>query len=91
MARSPPMTRVSEHFRLRDFVSRGQANVWPKYVVIREPLLDKLELVIQDLNSRGINAEGMRIQSGLPLERSGEMATGSSPRFVDLKSLLAPE
>lgn len=57
-------TRLSEHFRLRDFISHGQANVWPKYVVIREPLLDKLELVIQDLNSRGINAEGMRIRSG---------------------------
>ena len=25
-------TRVSEHFRLRDFVSHGQKDVWPKYV-----------------------------------------------------------
>jgi Peptidase M15 len=57
-------TRVSEHFRLRDFVSHGQDNVWPKYVVLREPLLDKLELVIEDLNDHGVNAEGMRIRSG---------------------------
>jgi hypothetical protein len=57
-------TRVSEHFRLRDFISHGQNNVWPKYVVLREPLLDKLELVIEDLNDHGINAEGMRIRSG---------------------------
>ena len=57
-------TRVSEHFRLRDFVSHGQTEVWPKYVVLREPLLDKLELVIEDLNDHGINAEGMRIRSG---------------------------
>jgi len=57
-------TRVSEHFRLRDFVSHGQAEVWPKYVVLREPLLDKLELVIEDLNDHGVNAEGMRIRSG---------------------------
>jgi Peptidase M15. len=57
-------TRVSEHFRLRDFVSHGQDNVWPKYVVLREPLLDKLELVIEDLNEHGINAEGLRIRSG---------------------------
>lgn len=73
-------TRVSEHFRLRDFVSRGQANVWPKYVVIREPLLDKLELVIQDLNSRGINAEGMRIQSGFrtPSHNSAVRGEGSA-------------
>jgi hypothetical protein len=73
-------TRVSEHFRLRDFVSRGQANVWPKYVVIREPLLDKLELVIQDLNSRGINAEGMRIQSGFrtPAHNNAVRGEGSA-------------
>ncbi|MGH7604433.1 MAG: D-Ala-D-Ala carboxypeptidase family metallohydrolase [Gemmatimonadaceae bacterium] len=57
-------TRVSEHFRLRDFVSHDQKAVWPKYVVLREPLLDKLELVIEDLNDHGINAEGMRIRSG---------------------------
>ncbi len=57
-------TRVSEHFRLRDFVSHDQRAVWPKYVVLREPLLDKLELVIEDLNDHGINAEGMRIRSG---------------------------
>jgi len=57
-------TRVSEHFRLRDFVSHDQKDVWPKYVVLREPLLDKLELVIEDLNEHGVNAEGMRIRSG---------------------------
>lgn len=57
-------TRVSEHFRLRDFVSHGQDQVWPKYVVLREPLLDKLELVIEDLNNHGVNAEGMRVRSG---------------------------
>src|SRR6202140_5155890 len=57
-------TRVSEHFRLRDFVSHGQTEVWPKYVVLREPLLDKLELIIEDLNDHGVNAEGLRIRSG---------------------------
>ena len=57
-------TRVSEHFRLRDFVSHDQKAVWPKYVVLREPLLDKLELVIEDLNDHGVNAEGLRIRSG---------------------------
>jgi hypothetical protein len=73
-------TRVSEHFRLRDFLSRGQANVWPKYVVLREPLLDKLELVIQDLNAHGINAEGMRIQSGFrtPARNSAVRGEGSA-------------
>jgi hypothetical protein len=57
-------TWVSEHFRLRDFVSHDQKDIWPKYVVLREPLLDKLELVIEDLNDHGVNAEGLRIRSG---------------------------
>ena len=57
-------TRVSEHFRLRDFVSHDQKDVWPKYLVLREPLLDKLELVIEDLNEHGVDAEGMRVRSG---------------------------
>ncbi len=73
-------TRVSEHFRLRDFLSHGQANVWPKYLVLREPLLDKLELVIEDLNAHGINAEGMRIQSGFrtPAHNSAVRGEGSA-------------
>jgi uncharacterized protein YcbK (DUF882 family) len=73
-------TRVSEHFRLRDFVSKGQANVWPKYVVLREPLLDKLELVIEDLNDHGVNAEGMRIRSGFrtPARNAAVRGEGSA-------------
>lgn len=73
-------TRLSEHFRLRDFLSHGQENVWPKYVVLRESLLDKLELVIQDLNAHGINAEGMRIRSGFrtPARNSAVRGEGSA-------------
>lgn len=73
-------TRVSEHFRLRDFVSHGQADVWPKYVVLREPLLDKLELVIEDLNDHGVNAEGLRIRSGFrtPAHNAAVRGEGSA-------------
>jgi hypothetical protein len=73
-------TRVSEHFRLRDFVSHDQKDVWPKYVVLREPLLDKLELVIEDLNDHGVNAEGMRIRSGFrtPAHNLAVRAEGSA-------------
>jgi uncharacterized protein YcbK (DUF882 family) len=56
--------RVSEHFQLSDFVTHDQADVWPKYVVLREDLLDKLELVIQDLERHGVRATGMHILSG---------------------------
>ena len=57
-------TRISEHFRLRDFLTKGQADVWPKYLVLREDLVDKLELVIGDLDDRGIEVRRMRVMSG---------------------------
>jgi hypothetical protein len=46
-------TPVSEHFRLRDFLSHDQQDVWPKYIVLREALVDKLELIIDDLATHG--------------------------------------
>lgn len=57
-------TRVSEHFRLRDFLTKGQGGTWPKYLVLREELVDKLELVIEDLNSRGVTVRHMSVMSG---------------------------
>lgn len=57
-------TRVSEHFRVRDFLTKGQVGIWPKYLVLREELVDKLELVIDDLNGRGIPVRRMTVMSG---------------------------
>jgi hypothetical protein len=57
-------TRISEHFRLKDFLTHDQHDVWPKYLVLREPLLDKLELVISDLEDRGIPARNVQVLSG---------------------------
>jgi uncharacterized protein YcbK (DUF882 family) len=57
-------TYVSEHFRLRDFLTHDQANVWPKYLVLREALLDKLELVLTDLAHRGIDTHHVIVLSG---------------------------
>lgn len=56
--------QVSAHFRLRDFITHDQPNVWPKMVVLREPLLDKLELVLADLERHGIPASHAVILSG---------------------------
>jgi uncharacterized protein YcbK (DUF882 family) len=56
--------QVSEHFRLRDFVTKGQVNVWPKYVAMSPRLLDKLELTIQELNASGIPAQHVGTISG---------------------------
>ncbi len=57
-------TRISEHFRLKDFLTHDQHAVWPKYLVLREPLLDKLELVIQDLEDHGVPARNVQVLSG---------------------------
>ena len=56
--------RISEHFRLRDFLTHDQKDVWPKFLVLREPLLDKLELVISDLEDHGIPARNVQVLSG---------------------------
>lgn len=55
---------VSEHFRLRDFLTKDQHDVWPKYLALDLQLIDKLELVLQELNAMGVRAEGMTVMSG---------------------------
>jgi uncharacterized protein YcbK (DUF882 family) len=57
-------TRVSEHFKLRDFLTHDQANVWPKFLVLQIRNVDKLELVLADLQSHGIDVSGVRVMSG---------------------------
>lgn len=56
--------RVSEHFRLRNFLTKDQFDVWPKYVALDLRLIDKLELVMQELNAMGVRAEQMTVMSG---------------------------
>lgn len=57
-------THVSEHFTLGDFVTHDQGNVWPKYLVLQTKLVDKLELVLADLEAHGIDTRGVRVMSG---------------------------
>jgi hypothetical protein len=56
--------QISEHFRLRDFITHDQAGTWPKYVVLREELVDKLELVIDQLEKGGVVVRRMTVMSG---------------------------
>jgi hypothetical protein len=57
-------TYVSRHFQLKDFLTKGQEGVWPKYVVISPRLLDKLELTIQELERMGHPVENVFVISG---------------------------
>lgn len=55
---------VSRHFVLGDFLTKGQTNVWPKYVALSPLLLDKLELTIQQLETMGHPVEHVGVISG---------------------------
>ncbi|MBV8516871.1 MAG: hypothetical protein JO197_05635 [Acidobacteria bacterium] len=60
---------VSTHFRLRDFLTKDQFSVWPKYVPLQPQLVDKLELTIQELEKQGIHVRHMTIMSGFRTPR----------------------
>jgi hypothetical protein len=54
---------VAPHFSLRQFVSK-QSGGFPKYLVLRERLLLKLEMLLEEVRSAGIPATTFRILSG---------------------------
>jgi hypothetical protein len=56
--------QLSEHFRLGDFLTRDRQNSWPRFVVLEERLIDKLELVLQELRSQGIDISRVVVLSG---------------------------
>ncbi len=71
-------TRLSEHFRLRDFLPHDQQNVWPKYIVVDMKMIDKDELVLEDLKQHGINPAGVKVMSGFRTPQYN--AGGGDPR-----------
>jgi len=60
---------VSEHFRLRDFLTKDQRNVWPKYLLLDPLLIDKLELTIQELERQGVKVQAVHVMSGFRTPR----------------------
>jgi hypothetical protein len=79
VTRENRMTPVSDHFRLGDFLTKNQADVWPKYLVLETRLLDKIELVLEDLRSQGITTRGVKVLSGFrtpQYNRSGGNTAG---------------
>lgn len=55
--------KVAPHFRLREFVAK-QAGGYPKYVVLQERLLLKLEMILERLQAAGYSADSMVVMSG---------------------------
>lgn len=54
---------VSPHFTLGEFVAK-QASGYPKYLILRERLLLKLEMILEAVNEKGIPTSGFHIMSG---------------------------
>jgi hypothetical protein len=54
---------VSPHFAIRDFVCK-QDRAFPRYVVLREQLPLKLELILSQLNKKGYHCATLGIMSG---------------------------
>lgn len=56
-------TPVSPHFRLGDFLCKQEGD-FPKYIVLREELLLKLEFILQKANEAGVVCERFFVMSG---------------------------
>lgn len=61
---------LSEHIRLRDYITKGQVDVWPKYIAVSPRELDKIELTIQELE-----------RQGHPVERLGVISAFRNPNY----------
>jgi hypothetical protein len=58
-------TRLSPHFLLKQFVCKqGAPDDFPKYVVLHERLMQKLEAVLQEVNTIGFAVETLHVMSG---------------------------
>lgn len=68
---------LSVRFRVRDFLTHDQPEVWPKVLVIQLSLLDKLELIAQELEARG-RPSALRVMSGFRTPQYN--ARGVGPR-----------
>ncbi|HJR16891.1 MAG TPA: D-Ala-D-Ala carboxypeptidase family metallohydrolase [Gemmatimonadales bacterium] len=56
-------TLVAPHFTIGQFVSK-QSGGYPKYLVLRERLLLKLEMLLEEVRSAGMTATTFRVMSG---------------------------
>ena len=66
---------LSTSFRLRDFLTHDQPEVWPKVLVLRLSLLDKLELIAEALEGRG-HPGALRVMSGFRTPQYNALGVG---------------
>jgi uncharacterized protein YcbK (DUF882 family) len=69
-------TQVSKRFRLRDFLTHDQQDVWPKVLVLRPTLVDKLELIGEALDARGLPSR-LHVMSGFRTPQYNALGVGA--------------
>lgn len=74
--------RISTHFTLRDFLTHDQERVWPKYLVVREELIDKLELVLAVLEAQGIPTKHVVVLSGFRTPQHNARASSEGAAYA---------
>lgn len=88
-------TPVSPHFTLEQFLCKQQPSQWPKYVIVQERLLLKLEILVQQVNAMGYQANTLNVMSGFRTpwynrsignrtEYSQHLYGGAADVYVDL-------
>ena len=55
---------LSEHIQLKDYITKLQDDIWPKYVVVDPQNLDKIELVVKELELMGHPVSNLFAVSG---------------------------
>ena len=72
-------TRLSSNFAMRDFLTHDQANVWPKVLVLRPTILDKLELLRIELEKEGLPSR-LHVMSGFRTPQYNALGVGEGGR-----------
>ena len=72
-------TKVSSNFEMRDFLTHDQGNVWPKVLVLRPTILDKLELLRVELEREGLPSR-LHVMSGFRTPQYNALGVGEGGR-----------
>jgi hypothetical protein len=70
---------ISDQFRLADFLTHDQENVWPKFLVVKPVLLDKLELISAELTRQGLPSR-LHVMSGFRTPQYNVKGVGKGGR-----------
>ncbi|NVJ65819.1 MAG: peptidase M15A [Gammaproteobacteria bacterium] len=88
-------TKITPHFTLGQFLCK-QAGGFPKYLVLRQNLLENLENLLTDVNKKGIRTDSFVVMSGYRtpaynkaignVANSRHIYGGASDIFIDAKT-----